>query len=65
MWIYLYSGVYGRLDYTQANTSTNNGLGKQDILHPLRIYLPRIDIARSQIYLGDVLSNIIIRMIYG
>lgn len=65
MWIYLYSGVYGRLDYTQANTSTNNGLGKQDILHPPRIYLPRIDIARSQIYLGDVLSNIIIRMIYG
>ena len=60
-----HSGVNGRLDYTQANTSPNNGLSKQDKLHPTRIYLLRIDIARSQIYLGDVLSNIIIRMIYG
>ena len=61
----LHSSVYDRLDYSQANTSTNNGLCKQDILHPGRIYLQRIDIAHSQIYLGDVLSNIINCMIYG
>ena len=33
----LHSSVYDRLDYSQANTSTNNGLCKQDILHPGRI----------------------------